>query len=159
MGSARGESLAEGLASRFERLWNATGTAPDLVAFLQLHPEATLRDRAEAVRVDQRRRWQMGQPRALDEYFRTFPDLAAHPSVKLALVVAEYRTAARLGRPHDREAFLSRFADVPSLRERIEEARPAVGPSPAAGTSPLAGPSPDAARAFATRRRCRATSW
>jgi hypothetical protein len=46
MGSTRGEPPAESLASRFERLWDATGTAPELNAFLQLHPDAGLRERA-----------------------------------------------------------------------------------------------------------------
>ena len=157
MGSPRDDSTSESLASRFERLWEATGTAPDLKAFLQLHSDASLRERAEVVRVDQRRRWQAGQPRVLEDYFRAFPDLAAHAGVKLALAVAEYRTASRNGRAYDRDAFLARFADLPSLSERLADARPTVGPSPV-GVPPNAsqptagGASPAATPRLAARR-------
>jgi WD40 repeat protein len=152
MGSTRGESPAESLASRFERLWDATGTASDLNGFLQLHPDAGLRDRAEVVRVDQRRRWQAGRPRALEEYFRDCPDLAAHAAVKSALVVAEFRTAARNGRPYEREAFLARFADVSSLSQRLDDSRRPAGEAPRLDRPPVAGPAPAAAPMPAARK-------
>ena len=140
MGSTRDESSLESLAIRFERLWNATGTPPDLTAFLKLHGAASLRERAEVVRVDQRRRWQAGQPRALEEYFQAFPDLAASSAVKVAFVVAEYRTAKKNGRPYDYEGFLARFADLPALRDRLDGPRPAQASATAVSHSPAAAP-------------------
>src|SRR5881628_2203813 len=89
---------AASLAERFAGLWDefstpgaSGGEAPDVVAFLGEHPDATTTDRLAVVLVDQRARLRAGRGRLVEDYLREVPELAAHAALAAELVRGEQR--------------------------------------------------------------------
>lgn len=72
-----GPDLGETLADRFAALWDSRREPPDLSSFLQAHPEATIDQRLDVVRLDRHRHRQAGTERPLDQYLRVLPESAA----------------------------------------------------------------------------------
>ena len=79
-----------GLAEQFAALWNASDTMPDVFGFLAYHSDATPRDQADILLIDQSKCWQRGEPRLLNEYFANCPDIAADRDLKVELIREEF---------------------------------------------------------------------
>src|SRR5262245_1270587 len=85
MNPGEGGARAEHLADRYAALWEGGGT-PDLIAFLEAHPDASPEERSEVIRVDQRRRGQAGAGRPVDHDAVEGPEPARRNELIQALV-------------------------------------------------------------------------
>lgn len=117
------------LAQKYNKLWEVSPTAPNLLEFLKDNNVAE----AEILPVlleDQRQRWNTKSPWKAEEYLVILPEpLAQSYNVRFQLVVGEFRARMRAGERPDLYEYALRFPDVytqltrhisPPLYERIE---------------------------------------
>src|SRR5262249_41661488 len=95
-------------AEAFGRLWSQ-GRQPDLGAFLAQVGPLPLPQLAEVVRVEQRQRWQAGQPVSAEAFLQQFPDLQADPDLAVDLIFNEFLLREKLGQQPEPEEYLRRF--------------------------------------------------
>src|SRR5438094_7652711 len=96
MSSGGGGGRGEFLADRYASLWEE-GAVPDVFAFLGAHPTATVEERVEVVRVDQRRRWPAGVGRPVEHYLIGAPEIAAQTELIELLIDEERRVREEFG--------------------------------------------------------------
>jgi serine/threonine protein kinase len=74
MGSHDDPQRVVSLAQRFRALWEASGSPPDVFAFLASHPEATIQERLEVILIDQKYHGREGRKRSVSDYLAALPD-------------------------------------------------------------------------------------
>ncbi|HTU21906.1 MAG TPA: protein kinase [Gemmataceae bacterium] len=117
----------ESLAERFESAWGrATNSVPEIAPFLPADGPVRLPLLVHLAKCDLELRRRLVEPCRLEEYQKSFPDLAADPSALLELLLCEYRVSRADGaRPEDfsrrfpeiAEPFLAAAAELPPPRE------------------------------------------
>src|SRR5579884_3219749 len=146
-------TVGESPARRLERLWDG-GQRPDvdqvLAAAGNLSPAAL----AEALAVDQWRRWRAGERVPAEDYLRRYPALEAEPEQALELIYGEFLVRRELGEAPDPEEYCRRFPrHAEPLRRQLavsplldgEDTSPAStvrGSGPGGGGNRPAGPPP-----------------
>jgi len=102
------------LNEQFQSMWRQAEDAfPDIVAFLSSHREASQREIADVVLIDQHFRWHRNMdPRNAEFYLERFPTLAANQEQKLELVQEEINYWTQFGRPIVPEDFKFRFPEL-----------------------------------------------
>src|SRR4051812_20429432 len=81
----------ESAVSRVRRLWEASATAPDVLAFLGSSTGLSASEQVEVVRIDQRNRWRIGRPMSLKSYLRALPDVASRADLVRILIDGDRR--------------------------------------------------------------------
>lgn len=84
-------SKSGSLAHRFNHAWKNTDRPPDVFSFLASQESNKVKERVDAIVVDQIRRWQCGQAVPVERYFEAFPDVASNNAFRLELVYTELR--------------------------------------------------------------------
>ena len=101
------------LTDRFAMLWEDDGPPPDVFAFLKSHAGVSPRECVDVLLIDQHYRHRTGHGRAVEEYLREFPELAADAELKLDLVFGELRNSlVGRGGPPALDQFFARFPDL-----------------------------------------------
>jgi hypothetical protein len=97
------------LAQKYNKLWEVSPTAPNLLEFLKDNNVAE----AETLPVlleDQRQRWNTKSPWKAEEYLVILPEpLAQSYNVRFQLVVGEFRARMRAGERPDLYEYALRF--------------------------------------------------
>ncbi|QDU94029.1 serine/threonine-protein kinase [Lignipirellula cremea] len=99
------------LVGRTIDCWETGGAIPVLEVLLQGMSQASVRDRADAILVDQSFRWQRGVPIPAEEYLSRCPEIAADSELRLDIVFGEFRARAGEGGAL-LEEFRQRFPDL-----------------------------------------------
>jgi len=111
-----------GLVRRYAVLCEAEDELPDLQDFLAGFPTATSRQKADVVLIDQAIRWRDGRGPLVEDYFAGFPDVAAEPTLKLELILAEFDYQSQLEKV-DEQAFVARFPELGEAFEALTDER------------------------------------
>src|SRR5262245_46304750 len=96
MSSGQVGGKGEFLADRYAALWSG-GEVPDVFAFLSAYPDATVEERVDVVRVDQRQRWRAGVGRPVEHYLIRAPEIAAQTELIDLLIDEERRVREEVG--------------------------------------------------------------
>lgn len=104
------------LASQFSKLWDESDSPPDLFHFLARHIDASPRDYADVVLLDQNRRSERDSVLPVEHYLQRLPQIASNETLTLELIVAEFSIRQREEDSPDVEYFLERF---PKLHEQL----------------------------------------
>ncbi len=72
----RWQGIPMELVEVYERLWNSTESAPDIVSFVRQHPDAVSEQVLAVLTCDQRRRWTTTQPLLVEDYLARLPELS-----------------------------------------------------------------------------------
>ena len=102
----------EKLAAEFRTLWETSSAPPDVLQFLSNRPDTAPSERLDLLRIDQRFRWQRGEPRPLQSYLKEFPEIAVRPELVRLLVAGDQESRRDSGARHHH------------LLEGMEEIRP-----------------------------------
>src|SRR5690606_12817251 len=100
------------LVRHFATRWERDPHSPDVFDYLQRHPHASLRQKADVLLIDQMHRWQRGVAIPVEEYCARCPDVAGHHRLLLELIAAELDFLTQRGRHVDLDRFFGRFPDV-----------------------------------------------
>jgi hypothetical protein len=108
----------DSLVGRFSALWDESEASPDVFQFLEQHADASARDCADVVLLDQSRRHEHDSRLAVEEYLAQLPRVALVEELKLELIVEEFSRRQDGANPPDIEQFLERFPELhePLLR-------------------------------------------
>ncbi len=120
------DAAPRALAARFEELWGTGATPPDVFAFLAEHADASVTEQLEVALIDQHHQWKRGQGRAVEEYCRRLPALAADAQGALELAVEEFGYREEQGCAADVDEFLARFPalDAAAFRRLVGNEAP-----------------------------------
>jgi eukaryotic-like serine/threonine-protein kinase len=130
---------------RLDELWKR-GQRPDLRSFVSQFDGAALEldDLLAVIRVDQRRRWEIGERVSVDAYRRAFPSLDDEPEAFFELVYHELLIREELGERVDADEYVRTF---PTLADRLRlqlevhsalsRACGGAAPRPAQSSAPL----------------------
>ncbi len=77
IGSAAGASVKKSLPDQFSAIWDGSDSPPDVFCFLEAHTEATARERANVLLIDQFWRWRSKVELPVEKYFETCPDVGS----------------------------------------------------------------------------------
>jgi serine/threonine protein kinase len=96
---------------------------------------------SEMVRLDQRRQWENGRQRGIEEYLKTYPELGSPDTVSADLLLADYEVRQRFGEPTDLMYYAQRFPRQVDELRRLMESSGRRGPvadaaQPSTGTAP-----------------------
>src|SRR5262249_24806929 len=105
--------------------------------FLAQAGDLTPAQLAEVLRVDQRERWQAGEPVPAEAYLRQYPRLREHADGLLNLVYNEFRLRDQRGEAPAPAEYLARFPDHAEALQPLLELHQAMAASSAAAPSPL----------------------
>ncbi len=78
------------LAGEYSAIWNANVEPPDLIEFLQNHPDITPAQRGRLLLLDQTRSWSNGEGRNVEDYVRLCPEIANDRILLVKLLSREY---------------------------------------------------------------------
>lgn len=107
-------------ADALDQLW-ARGQGPELAAFLASVGDLPPAQLAELIRVDQRQRWQAGQPVHAEDYLKQFPTIEANVELAIDLIFNEFLVRDDLDERPDPEEYLRRFPAYASvLKDQFE---------------------------------------
>src|SRR5262245_4316424 len=98
------------------QLWRQ-GQRPDVEAFLAGR-DLTPAERAAALLIDQRERWQVGDRRPAEAYLEMYPHLRDHFEYALELIYGEYLLAEERGESPQLHRYVERF---PAFAERLRQ--------------------------------------
>ena len=101
------------LAGEYSAIWNANVEPPDLIKFLQNHPDITPAQRGRLLLLDQTRSWSSGEGRTVEDYVWLCPEIANDRVLLVKLLSREY--CLQDGVPTVSE-FVDRF---PTLRDEL----------------------------------------
>jgi tetratricopeptide (TPR) repeat protein len=137
-----GAAPAETVVSALEAIWDR-GERPDVPTFLTTRggPELALDQLLAVLRVDQRRRWLVGERIDVRSYPRDFPAIAADPEAFFALLYHEILIREELGERPDPGEYTRSFpelADRLRLQMEVHEALSADDPGEGAANWPTA---------------------
>lgn len=105
-------------AARTTRMWEAGESVPSVEILMSYIDGGTLRERTDAILVDQKFRWQQGMQVSAEHYFHRCPDLAADPQSRWSIVAGEF--TARGGTSLLVRELTDRFPDLADeLRELV----------------------------------------
>ena len=116
------------LAEKFRVLWETSIFLPDTVAFLDDNPNATRRERADVVLVDQFHRWRSDCVVLAERYFVKFPDIAEDETLALELIVQEFELQAKQTDISKRPKLVEFVARFPNLRQLLTSILAKRGP-------------------------------
>ncbi len=117
--------LNKPLVNQFLALWEAGASPPDVCSFLAEHSEAKHDEQVAVLLIDQSRRWSSGKVKYAEEYLVEFPEIFSDKSLKLEIIIEEFRIRHEQGQKTDVKSFIEKFPDVQdSLRERLIVAYP-----------------------------------
>ncbi len=108
-------SAAIPLAAQFANLWKLDKDLPDVFAFLQEHSQASPRETADVLLVDQRLRWKRSVGISVEEYLRRCPQLAGQEALRLELITEEFAYREQAGEAVELDEFLARFPELGEL--------------------------------------------
>ena len=97
----------------------------------------------EMVRIDLKRRWQLGQRANLESYLKVLPELGTPETVSPELILAEYKVAIQFGAGVGPEEYAKRFPrQIEAIRSLMEQTRcgPAQETIAQAPTAVISGP-------------------
>lgn len=146
---ARGEVIGRpenDLTRRLEALWGE-GSIPQVSEIIRQESGLAPAQIAEALRVDQRNRWMMGEPTPVASYLNDFPCLHADPEAVLDLIWSEYLIREALGDSPELERYARDYPQYASLLHRQFEVHRWVEqadntPQPAGHSSGPSDPTP-----------------
>jgi WD40 repeat protein/Tfp pilus assembly protein PilF len=95
-----------------------SGDSPDVHAFVAGCGILSPPELVAVLRVDQRARWEIGEPIPAETYFHEYPRLLDDPASALDLIYSELLLREQSGEPARLEEFAARF---PSLAEALRE--------------------------------------
>jgi serine/threonine protein kinase len=104
-------------AEELSRMWR-TGPPPDLAAFLAQSEPMSSSQLAAVLRVDQRRRWELGQQIPAERYLDQYPKLLEDRESTLDFVYAELLLREKHGEHPRLEEFLARFPTLADILRR-----------------------------------------
>jgi serine/threonine-protein kinase len=104
-------------AEELSRLWRS-GSPPDLDAFLGQSGPLSYSDLAAVLRVDQRRRWELGQHIPAEHYLGRFPKLMEDRECALDFIYSELLLREKHGEHPGLEGFLARFPELAEILRR-----------------------------------------
>ncbi len=107
------------LPEKFSVLWETSIFLPDAVAFLDDYPNATRRERAAVLLVDQFYRWRSDCVVLAERYFVKFPDIAEDETLTLELIVQEFELQAKQTDISKRPKLVEFVARFPNLRQPL----------------------------------------
>jgi serine/threonine protein kinase/tetratricopeptide (TPR) repeat protein len=123
-------------AQRLWQLWRQ-GQRPDVLAFLAGAGELTPAERAAALLVDQRERWQAGERRPAEAYLEMYPQLRGNFEYGLELVYGEYLLCEWLGESPNLDAYCGRFPEYARRLKLQVELHQAFGATRLTGPDPV----------------------
>jgi serine/threonine protein kinase len=98
------------------------------------------------VRIDLRRRWQLGQKATVESYLKACPELGTPQTVPAVLIAAEHQARLESGTPPDRADFARRFptrmAELQQLLDLAGASNPTALPSDLVNTKSESGTCP-----------------
>lgn len=98
------------LAGEYSAIWNTNVAPPDLIEFLQSHPEMTSAQRGRLLLLDQARSWSSGPGRTVEEYLKLCPEIESDRILLVKMLAREYCL-------RDNAQSVSEFVDrFPTLR-------------------------------------------
>ncbi|TXT24291.1 MAG: putative serine/threonine protein kinase, partial [Planctomycetota bacterium] len=98
------------LAGEYSAIWNTNVAPPDLIEFLQSHPEMTPAQRGRLLLLDQARSWSSGPGRTVEEYLKLCPEIESDRILLVKMLAREYCL-------RDNAQSVSEFVDrFPTLR-------------------------------------------
>jgi serine/threonine-protein kinase len=103
------------LARTLERQWEQ-GRTPNVWDFLQRAGDLSPRQRAAVLLIDQRERWQRGEPVLVEEYLSREPSLRSEAAAVVDLAYGEFLQRCDRGERPSPQEYLDRF---PTHRERL----------------------------------------
>ncbi len=98
------------LAARAASMWQSGESIPSIEILLSSISGGTLRERTDALLVDQRFRWEKGMEISAEHYLHRCPDLAEDPDSRWSIVAGEF--AARGGDSQLIRELIHRFPDL-----------------------------------------------
>ena len=107
------------LVRRFAELWGNGEAMPDVFEFLTQHPDASPRDCADVVLMDQGWRFDRHCALPVEEYLTRLPQIAADEQLALELIVEEFSLRQNAPDPPEIEQFLERFPELHDSLLRI----------------------------------------
>lgn len=121
--------VVESWFAQFDQAW-ADGLLAAWVCRLPPPNDARRRPAlVELVKIDLERRWQIGQPRRLEEYLQAYPELGTPETTPVDLVQAEYEVCCQFGANLGLADFARRFP------RQVEQLRPLPPPDRVAPAS------------------------
>jgi serine/threonine-protein kinase len=130
--SSEPQTHADDPAARLERLW-AGDTVPDFAAFLASLGALSPAKIAALARIDQRHRWQAGQPVRAEIYLQRHPEIAGDAEAAVDLIYGEFLLREKHGEAPSADEYAERFPPFAmSLRQQIE-LHQALGEEPTLG--------------------------
>jgi CRP-like cAMP-binding protein len=112
MGRSSDSKCSRSRAAEFASLWAEADAPPDVIRFLQSAPNATLREKADVLLVDQRNRWRRGIGMSVEEYLERVPEIADVDTIKFELITEELGYREESGEQPDLGEFIDRFPDL-----------------------------------------------
>ncbi|MEZ6033909.1 MAG: SUMF1/EgtB/PvdO family nonheme iron enzyme [Planctomycetaceae bacterium] len=107
------------LTQRFQEMWKAPGTPPDVFAFLRLFRDSSPDEILAVLLEDQRRRWRAGNPFSAEDYL-AYADLPEGLEWQLELVVGEFQARHETNQPVRLEELTCRYPEIAeTLRDRV----------------------------------------
>jgi serine/threonine-protein kinase len=142
---------AKPAADAADRLWQGwrQGRRPDVDAFLARVGPLAPDQVAAALRVDQRERWQTGEPIAAENYLGRHPEVRADPEAAIDLIFNEFLLRERLGERPGLDEYLRRFPEYAAVLEPqigLHRALGSASPTLSAGPAPSETTVPSPAR-------------
>ena len=100
MDSNHPDQRSDRLAAEFRTLWKSSPAPPDVLQFLASRPETEPNERLDLLRIDQRFRWERGEPRPLQSYLKEFPEIAVRPDLVRLLIAGDQESRRDSGAQH-----------------------------------------------------------
>src|SRR5262245_23923266 len=104
-------------AEQLCQLWKG-GQAPKLDDFLSQIGPLTAEQLVEVLHIDQRERWQAGEPILAEQYLQTYPPVAENVETALDLIYSEFRFREDSGQEPCVDDYLRRFPQYRTLLEQ-----------------------------------------
>jgi serine/threonine-protein kinase len=119
-------------AEKLRQLWK-TGNAPKLAEFLSQLEPLTPEQLVEVLHVDQRERWQAGEPILAEHYLQTYSNVADNVETALDLIYSEFRFREDLGEEPRVDDYLRRFPQYRTVLEQQFKFYHAIANRPESG--------------------------
>ncbi len=119
---------SESPAQLLARLWDS-GQKPDIHRIIAAQPGLSLTALAEALAVDQWRRWNAGERVPTEDYLSRYPALESEPEQELELIYGEFLVRQELGESPEPSEYFARFPRHAEQLRRQLEVSPLLNPS------------------------------
>ena len=110
--------MQEDLLNKFDQLWQAAESPPDVFTFLREHEDSGSAQILDVLLKDQKFRWQSDAPLKVEDYLSALPAMSFHDEARLRLILGEFATRCDIGHQPELDEYRDRFSDLADLVEQ-----------------------------------------